>query len=189
MRAKLRNKYSLRIAKKICEMRATGNYRIKDICAHVGISHMCLLNWRKDIPEFAEMYEDAETERLDNIGELAESGLKLLLVEHEFEETTTEYKSVKHLETIEDTSSKTKITNTTYKPIKASEKTVKKKIMPNPTAVIFALTNRQREHWKNRQDINHKAEEGDLGFFGFLTGNSQLEEGDQYVKDTDEPEE
>ena len=60
---------------------------------------------------------------------------------YEWDETTTE--------SVTDKDGKTKITKT---------KVVHKKAAPNPTAIIFALCNRDPEHWQNRvaQDVNGK---------------------------------
>ena len=60
---------------------------------------------------------------------------------YEWDETTTESVTAKD--------GKTKITKT---------KVVHKKAAPNPTAIIFALCNRDPDNWKNRvaQDVNGK---------------------------------
>lgn len=60
--------------------------------------------------------------------------MKTLILGTEYEETTVEYESDKD-----------------GNPRIKKQKTITKHIMPNPTAIIFALTNRDPENWKNRQ--------------------------------------
>ena len=60
---------------------------------------------------------------------------------YEWDETTTEH-----------------ALNKAGKMVEVKKKVVHKKAAPNPTAIIFALCNRDPEHWKNRvaQDVNGK---------------------------------
>lgn len=81
---------------------------------------------------------------------MALSGLAKLLNEHEYEEIHTDYVDGKD-----------------GKPKVKSQKRVKKKIMPNPTAVIFTLTNRDSIDWKHQSNIDHttKGESMNKGFY------------------------
>ena len=76
----------------------------------------------------------------------AERSLKVLINGTEYEEIKTEYEQNPN--------------NPDAPRIKKQSRTTKK-ILPNPTAVIFALSNRDPEHWKNRidTDINAKVEQ------------------------------
>src|SRR5690606_35825792 len=112
-----------------------------DTCTMVGIGDSTFYYWRSKKPEFAAMLQEAEAERLEQYKEMAISGLAKLLDIHEYEEVTTEYENDKQ-----------------GKPQIKAQKRVKKKIMPNPTAVIFTLTNRDSENWKNRQNHTTKGE-------------------------------
>ena len=60
---------------------------------------------------------------------------------YEWDETTTEHSL-----------------NKAGKMVEVKKKVVHKKAAPNPTAIIFALCNRDPEHWQNRvaQDVNGK---------------------------------
>lgn len=125
-------KYSRELAERFGDMMATGQHRIQDICSHVGISEQTLSRWKKDNSEFCEIIKEAETRRLKNLGELALSGLALLLSKHEVEEVTIEYQD-----------------NGLGAPKPKSKKVVKKTIMPNPAAVIFTVKNRMGDDWKD----------------------------------------
>jgi hypothetical protein len=124
-------------------MVATGEHTIEAICDHVGIAKDTFYDWKKKKADFSDSLKAAEEKRLDNIGILAQSGLALLLTKHEYEETKTEFGLDK-----------------SGKPFKKSELRTKKFIMPNAAAVIFALTNRKPQHWKQRQIIAHTGEDG-----------------------------
>lgn len=134
-------KYSQKLADKIVEMVASGEHTIQDICKHVGISKAVYYKWREEKIDFIDALKSAESQRLDNLGELAKSGLALLLSKHEYEEVTTDYVDGKD-----------------GKPKIKSMKKVKKFIMPNPTAVIFTLKNREPQEWKDKQEIEYSGD-------------------------------
>lgn len=135
-------KYSKEIAKKFVELYATGNHSISQICAAVGIHVDTYYDWRQKKSEFSEALKSAEIRRLDAIKDLAKTGLALLLTGHEWEETKTEF-----------VESKDK-TGKSVPKIKSQTK-IKKFVMPNPTMVIFTLTNQDPDNWKQRQQIAH----------------------------------
>ena len=80
---------------------------------------------------------------MHGILEDARKSLKTLICGQEYEETKTEYESDKN-----------------GNPRIKKQTRVTKKILPNPTAVIFALCNRDPEHWQNRvsNEISGKIE-------------------------------
>lgn len=147
------HKYSTKLVKELCEILASGKHSIEDSCTKVGITRMTFYNWKKSKPKFLKAVEEAEAERLEQYKEMAISGLAKLLDMHEYEEVTTEYENDKK-----------------GNPKVKSQKRVKKKIMPNPAAVIFTLTNRDNENWKNRlnTDLTTKGESLNKGFGDFL---------------------
>lgn len=134
-------KYNKTLVSEICELLATGKYTIADTCKKVGLSETQFYVWKKNKPQFAEEVKKAEASRLVSFKEMATSGLAKLLDIHEFEEVSTEYEN-----------------DNEGKPLIKKQKRVKKKIMPNPAAVIFALTNLDPDNWKNRQhtDLTNK---------------------------------
>jgi len=155
-------KYSKRLVKRICDELATGNHTIADVCKKVGIDESTYYDWKNKKPEFSEAVKEAEAKRLEAFADMARSGLAKLLDTHEYEEVTTEYENDK-----------------TGKPVIKMQKRTKKKIMPNPTAVIFTLTNRDSENWKNRQNIEAKGDfNHNIGFGDFLMDVNTDDDGD-----------
>lgn len=130
-------KYSKEIVDKICNLLATGEHRIVDVCKQVGISEPTFYEWKESKPKFLEALKGAEQQRLSQFKYMARSGLAKLLDVYEYEEETTEYSS-------------DPIGNEQVK----SRKVVKKRTMPNSAAVIFALCNRDSENFKNIQKVD-----------------------------------
>ena len=130
-------KYSKEIVDKICNLLATGEHRIVDVCKQVGISTTIFYDWKDSKVEFSDALKDAEEQRLSQFKDMARSGLAKLLDVYEYEEETTEY-------------SLDPIGNEQVK----SRKVIKKRTMPNSAAVIFALCNRDSENFKNIQKVD-----------------------------------
>lgn len=139
-------KYSPEIVKQICELVATGDHIIKDICKQVGISEAIYYVWKEEKLEFLELLKKAEAERLQAFKNMARSGLAKLLDVYEFEEVTTEFIDQKG------------------KPKVKSRKVTKKVIMPNATAVIFALTNQDSENFKHKAEQTIKVQQFEVDF-------------------------
>lgn len=131
-------KYCKEIAGKIIELYASGDQSIQAICDAVKIDRTTFYAWKQN-KAFGKKLETAHKKRLDAIGEMALSGMVILLTKHEYEETTIEYTEGKD-----------------GKPKIKSQKKVKKFIMPNPSMVALALTNRMADDWKNKQSIDQR---------------------------------
>lgn len=112
------------------------SYRLA--CKKANIAEDTFARWREKYADFREGIKRAEAEYnkwySDELVRDCKKSLKTLILGTEYDETTIEYESDKNGNTI----------------IK-KQKTVTKRILPNPTAIIFALTNRDPENWKNRQ--------------------------------------
>ena len=131
-------KYTKALADTIVEQYATGKHSVQAICDHAGISRETFYAWKKNNNSFANKLEQAHMLRMYTIGDMALSGLALLLQKHEYEEITTEY--------TEDKDGKPKI---------RAQKKVKKVIMPNPSMISLVLISRMPEDFKLRQTIAH----------------------------------
>lgn len=114
----------------------------KEAYTRAGITYETYYEWLRHKPEFAEGVKDAkktyqEWWNTDCIKE-AKKSLKALIMGQTYTEVQTEYGL-----------------NKEGKPVQTKRKEVEKKVLPNITAIIFALTNRAPEEWKNRlsQDI------------------------------------
>ena len=142
-------KYSKQIVDKICELVASGDYKIVDVCKKTGIHHDTYYDWKANKPEFSERLKKAEERRLEVFKNMARSGLAKLLDVFEYEEEHIEYG------------------NDSIK----SRKVIKKKIMPNPAAVIFALCNLDPENFKNIQRVDHTSKGEQVTGFNYIHPN------------------
>lgn len=133
-------KYSKRKVREICSLIRKDSYTIAEICSLTGISESTFYEWKANKPEFSEAIKKAE-EKFDEllVAEAKKSLMKLV-----------QGYTVQEKKTVTADSGKK---NEDGKPIvKVKEHTVvDKHYQPNPTAIIFTLTNRDPENWKNRQ--------------------------------------
>ena len=112
-----------------------------------GISKETYYRWLKENKDFSNAVKKAQAEfqdwQMNGILEDARKSLKTLICGQEYEEIKTEYENDKN-----------------GNPRIKKQTRITKKVLPNPTAVIFALCNRDPEHWQNRvaQDITGKLE-------------------------------
>ena len=127
---------------------ARRNGETYDIAARrAGVNEKQIYAWKNTYSDFADRLKKAEAEHDKQYisGLLADAKRSLgdLVRGFDVEETKTEYENDAH-----GNPRIKKQTNTT------------KHIVPNPTAIIFALTNLDPETWKNRQttDVNGKVE-------------------------------
>ena len=119
----------------------------KVAAARGGINLDTFYTWLKENGEFSESIKEARREyenwEMEGILRDARKSLKTLILGETYEETRTEYEQDPR---------------DPGKPRIKKQITTTKKIMPNATAVIFALVNRDPEHWQNRmtQELNAK---------------------------------
>ena len=110
-----------------------------------GIAYGTFARWMNENSDFRNAVKKAKESfndwQMNGILADARKSLKTLICGQEYEEVKTEYASDVH----------------GGPKIKKQTRTTKK-VLPNPTAVIFALCNRDPEHWQNRisQDVNGK---------------------------------
>jgi len=128
------SKYSKTMVDKIVELYSTGRHSIKQICEATKINLSTYHAWRND-PEkdFSNRLKKADADRLDNIKGMATKGLVTLLEGKEYDEvqTTEEHDG------------------------KVTLKVTNKVIMPNPTSVIFALSNADSGNFQQKQKHEH----------------------------------
>ena len=130
----------------ICEALARGETQ-ETAYKLAGIVADTYYRWLKERSEFSDAVKKAQAEfqdwQMNGILEDARKSLKTLICGQEYEEIKTEYENDKN-----------------GQPRIKKQTRVTKKILPNPTAVIFALCNRDPEHWKNRveQEVSGKME-------------------------------
>ena len=131
-----KTKYNSDRVARICKIISEGGTE-KSAFEAVGVSESQYYEWKATKSEFAEAVKKAKAEYENwlDVQYKKEAGksLMLLIKGTEYTETTSEYGLDKQ-----------------EKPIQTKRKDVTKKVLPNITAVIFALTNRDPEKWKNR---------------------------------------
>lgn len=123
-------KYSAYVRDSIADMYRTGEYLMEDIAQANGIDVSTFYYWKDKYPDFAEAIKTADKERLQRLRETAVKGLNMLANGFEFTEETTEFKRDKN-----------------GNPQQVASKKTKKFIAPNPTALIFALKNVDKENF------------------------------------------
>lgn len=131
---------------KICK--AIENGESREIAAKIGgISTTTFWKWMQEKEDFVNVVKKAEKAfedwQMNGILADARKSLKTLICGQEYEEIKTEYENDKN-----------------GNPRIRKQTRVTKKVLPNPTAVIFALCNRDPEHWQNRvsNEISGKLE-------------------------------
>lgn len=138
-------KYGKEIVQKILKYYVTGEYTNSQICEMVGISEETFYAWKKGKPEFSESLKKAYDEKYARIAGMAIGGLKKLLGGHRYEEV------IKELKKTEDGDEMVEVKRTT------------KEVMPNATAVIFALKNKDSDNFKDKQQIDHTSNGQTIG--------------------------
>lgn len=136
-------KYNKKVAERILAMIRADTYTIMEVCNNVGISRQTFYRWQNDNPEFAQAVEDANNELLDKMNVEAKKSLM---------------KKIKGYDVIE-----THVTTVPGKdgnPVIKEQKNVKKHIAADTAAIIFTLTNRDPEHWRNRQSTEITGKDG-----------------------------
>lgn len=126
-----RTPYSEELVEKICGWIEKDDYRTSELAKMAGIHPVQFNKWIAEKPDFARRVKAATERRLEHFLVAAKSGLMTLLKGKEYQEVTIERKVNKATGEMEDT----------------FEKVVTKQIMPNPSAVIFALKNLDPEHF------------------------------------------
>lgn len=142
-------KYNKKIAERILEMIRADTYTITEMCNNVGISRQTFYNWQNDNLEFAQAIEDASNELLDKMNVEAKKSLMKKIQGYDVTETK-----------VVTIPSKQKDEKGNPKPIIKEQTTIKKHIQPDTAAIIFALTNRDPEHWRNRQTTELTGKDG-----------------------------
>ena len=143
-----KSKYTEERVEKICEALRNGCTDI-DAARAAGVSKDTFYEWMKTKTDFPALVKNAKKEYQDweynGILADAKKSLKTLICGLEYEETKTELERDPN--------------NPSAPRIKRQTKTTKR-ILPNATAVIFALCNRDPQHWQNRvmNDITAKVD-------------------------------
>lgn len=148
-----KTKYTPELVKRICGLVEKDTYTVSELCESVGIDESTFYRWKTDKSEFCEAIKKAEERRLDNF--VVEAKRSLLKKIQGYEVKETQIVSIPGVDE-----------KGNPKQIIKEKKTIKKHIQPDTTAIIFALTNLDPEHWKNRQQLDGNIQ-SDVRFTGF----------------------
>lgn len=152
-------KYSKKITDKICALIKKDSYTVAEICSMSGISESTYFEWKAKKPEFSEAIKKAEDEFYSFMVVEARKSLVKKIQGY----TVQEKKTV--------TVDSGKKNEETGKPVvKVKEHTVvEKHIQPDTAAIIFTLSNRDPENWKNKFD-------GNMDLKAEITGSVSIKE-------------
>ena len=125
--------YSKKIVKRICELISEDTYTIAEICAIVRISERSYYDWQANYAEFAEQIKEARHRLDETLVKEAKNSLRKKVNGYEVDEKKTVY--------VDSKDGKPKIKEQTV---------IKKHIQPDTGAIIFTLTNKASDEYKNR---------------------------------------
>ena len=157
-------KYNQDIVDIICSMIRENSYTINEICQHVGISERTYHKWKSKKPEFLYAIKEAENELLTMIASEAKRSLVKKIKGYDIKETKT---------TLIDTGD---IDENGERVYRVKDKVVSvKHVPPSDAIVIFTLSSRDSENWKNKQYAESTGEVKKSSQFENMT-DEQLEE-------------
>ncbi len=141
-------KYSKKIVKQITDLIETDSYTIAEICRIVGINKDTFYDWLKKKSDFSDQIDKAKGEYDDFIVVEAKRSLVKKIQGYSVEEKKT---------VTVDTGKKDPDTEKPIVKVKEHSVTVKH-IQPDTKAIIFTLTNKDPDNWKNRVDNSVSAD-------------------------------
>ena len=146
------SKYSNAMVKRITAMIERDTYTVAEICEAVGIDRHAFARWKRAHPEFVEAIEAAEDRRTEKMVVEARKSLMKKITGYEVTETKT-------ITAPDPKGEKDPITGKPKAKV-VKQTTIKKHIEPDTTAIIFALTNGDPDHFKNRHSNEITGPEG-----------------------------
>lgn len=133
-------KYTKKIAERILGLIKSDTYTVAEICNMAHISKATFYNWQNENPDFAQAVADAREELRQLLVSEAQKSLLKKIQGYTVDETK--------VVTVD--SGKRDVNGKVIPKVK-EQVTTKKHIAPDTAAIIFTLTNREPETWKNRQ--------------------------------------
>lgn len=152
-------KYNKKFGLMIAEVYGLGTMGVEEMCTHFQISKETFYAWKRTKPEFSDAIDHFHSIRMENFGQMALSGLALLLSKHEYTEEKIDYVTVKDPNSASGS-----------KQIVKGLSRTKKFIMPNPKMIEMTLNNRLPMYWKTSSKIDVTSNGETLGFGNFLMG-------------------
>lgn len=135
-------KYNKRVVEQICQLISSDSYTVDEICTRVGISRSAFFRWKRENGTFGTALKEAKQAFDAVMIAEARKSLRKKITGFDVEEMRVVLGRAKDGE----------------KP-QIKEKTITKKhIAPDTTALIFFLSNKLPEEFKNRQQIDAKVD-------------------------------
>lgn len=141
-------KYSKRIVNRICDLISKDTYTVAEICAIVKISERCYYDWQANNAQFADSIARAREKFDEILIKEAKNSLRKKITGY-----TVQEKKVVMVEGKPDSYGKSK-------PKIKEQVTIEKHYQPDTAAIIFALTNKSPEEYKNRQNTELTGKDG-----------------------------
>lgn len=117
------------------------DWSLKQIASELGVAESTIMVYKKERSEFSELLKKASKSKPRYLANVAERALRNKLEDREIEEVHTEQTIGKNGEIV-----------------KRHVKKVKKVILADTTAIIFALKNADPERWNERQQLEISGE-------------------------------
>jgi hypothetical protein len=136
----------LELSKKICDKYAEGLDTIESTCNHFGVPYTTFKDWATEegkysLVKIVELYKEAMNSSEENYDKLLKNKAK---------ESLLRKVGYTEIEEIHEETSKDKDGNS----IGTKTKTVNKIIPPTDNSIIFALTNKDSDNFKNRHSVD-----------------------------------
>lgn len=131
-------KYSKKLLDKIYKLISTDDYTIQEICDQVGISRETYNVWKNEKSYFSDMIQKANDARLEMFKKAARNSMFKKINGYDYDEVTTVIGTDKD-----------------GKPKIKDQKKVKKHVPPDTAALIFILSNADKDNFKNTQFVDH----------------------------------
>jgi hypothetical protein len=136
-------KYSGKLLKKICGLVSKDTYTIAEICTIVNISEDCYYKWQRDNQEFKDAIAQARHKFDEVLVKEAKASLRKKILGYDVDERKTVYVDDKH-----------------GKPIIKEQTVTRRHFQPDTAAILFSLTNKAPDEYKNRQTSELTGKDG-----------------------------
>src|SRR5574344_85231 len=132
-----KSKYNSKMKSRIVELIKRDSFTVAEICRQLKIDQTTYNAWLKEFPDLAEAVSNAKEELMQSLAIEAKNSLRKKIQGYTFDETQM-----------------TTVPGADGRPSIKEQKVKHIYFQPDTAAIIFALTNADPEHWKNRQNIH-----------------------------------
>jgi transposase-like protein len=145
-----KSKYNSKMKSRIVELIKRDSFTVAEICRQLKIDQTTYNSWLKEFPDLAEAVSNAKEELMQSLAIEAKNSLRKKIQGYTSDETQI-----------------TTVPGVDGRPSIKEQKVKHIYFQPDTAAIIFALTNADPEHWKNRQNSEITGKDG-KSLFGDL---------------------